>query len=908
MGDEESGFGRKAYALLNDRIDQLSEELVLTKQRLPGGARGGGERGGMALGGVTPVELAAAGIAAEKAEACAQRAEESIATAAKAGRDLGAAMDGAGALLKGVMESVESAGAERRKLEAAVTSTRTAQDAVIAATTESLHRVQATADEAAVAATRRAESGCRAAASKATAACEEKCLAAAHEEMDRVVAKRIEKELEAAVKRQEGETVAQYHAQKRDLELKADQMLESMVRRACDVASTRAEGAAKEAAEAARKCNDATDARARAEAATVRAEAAAVEAKEAKAWLTHQVSGFVRATEEGIVALRDQEMNSVARLATKGDEAEARVRVVVAEAEARCQETGASATRVEATLKRALGDVESAESINTRLGAVEARAEGIARSAAAATTAAAEVRSDRVELVEEMAAARRDLEDGIDRVSMFVSAEVEPLAVQVVALQAAIFGVRGTGGHGQARDVPPETPVGAGDGRKRGGHESVPSPTGGWADASSPGGLGTPGSAAFANWASTPDGGGGIAGGGARSGPSLDGGRQLSATSPIRGAGNEGGSGGGGGGEGIGRGGGLSLDNSRQLNSNLPIRRDGGAGSSGYPLVMQVVDIAARVDAIATALESIRGDDKNRTAQVAAVSAVHTRVEQTAAAVKQLHAAVGNSLKERPTASAVRALIVEANSSDLHQRVTVLEVEVERVGSEASRSESSAAGALLPLARRATAAEEAAVAVGRRVAMLEDAQREAARQHRRVQRVVDDVRDAVDARNRADEAGSLRKLRSEGDGDGGRDGGRSHGRRGGGSGGGGSGGVDSRDRERASGGRGGMRREKGNRRGGLDDDNIGDPSDGGRGGDGGSASDSSNDKVMAGSRGSRGGRGSSSGGFSLDGGRQISAAQPISGGEGAGVRGRGTRDDLIGSLAGASLSTGLGRM
>jgi hypothetical protein len=64
------------------------------------------------------VQPYAAGMAAEKAEACARRAEESIAAAAKAGRDLGAAMDGAGALLKGVRESVESAGLERQKLEA----------------------------------------------------------------------------------------------------------------------------------------------------------------------------------------------------------------------------------------------------------------------------------------------------------------------------------------------------------------------------------------------------------------------------------------------------------------------------------------------------------------------------------------------------------------------------------------------------------------------------------------------------------------------------------------------------------------------------------------------------------------------------------------------------------------------
>ena len=87
--------------------------------------------------------------------------------------------------------------------------------------------------------------------------------------------------------------------------------LTAPARGACDVASGRAESAAKEATEAARKCCDATDARERANAAAAKAEAAAVEAKEAKAWLTHQVTGFVRATEEGIAALRDQESGSV---------------------------------------------------------------------------------------------------------------------------------------------------------------------------------------------------------------------------------------------------------------------------------------------------------------------------------------------------------------------------------------------------------------------------------------------------------------------------------------------------------------------------------------------------------------------------------------------------------------------
>ena len=47
--------------------------------------------------------------------------------AAKAGRDLGAALDSAGALVKGVKDSVEAGAQERTKLEAAAVAARLAQ-------------------------------------------------------------------------------------------------------------------------------------------------------------------------------------------------------------------------------------------------------------------------------------------------------------------------------------------------------------------------------------------------------------------------------------------------------------------------------------------------------------------------------------------------------------------------------------------------------------------------------------------------------------------------------------------------------------------------------------------------------------------------------------------------------------
>ena len=143
-------------------------------------------------------------------------------------------MDGAGALLRGVKDSMESAGLERQKLESAASSARAAQDAVIAATKESLHRVEATSDETVAAAVRRAETECRAAAKKAQTACEdaqERCMAVANEEVDRVVVKRIDKAVDAALTRRQSETATLYQSQRRDLELKADDMLESMARR-----------------------------------------------------------------------------------------------------------------------------------------------------------------------------------------------------------------------------------------------------------------------------------------------------------------------------------------------------------------------------------------------------------------------------------------------------------------------------------------------------------------------------------------------------------------------------------------------------------------------------------------------------------------------------------------------------
>lgn len=736
--DEEMN-GRKVpsqyYTILSDRIDQLKEELMLTKQRM---AIGDGHHG--KSGGVSEVEQ--------------QRMTELVAAAGKAGRDLDAAMDDAGALLKSVKQSIEAAGFERRNLETAATSAHAAQDAVIAATKEAVFRVETTVEDSASSAVRRAEAECRAAAKRAQAACEdaaEKCLAVAHEEVDRVAITRIERAVDDAIKRKESETEAQYGAQRRDLQQKADTMLEAAARRASDLASARAEEASREASEALRKCVAASESRAasnatalkeaaRAAEAAARAEAAAIEAKEAKAWLTHQVTGFVRATEEGITALRDQENGSAGRLATKLEDTEARVRACAAGAEERCRAVEAKVHRADGILRRLVEDAGSVESIKTRLGVVEARAETAAAGVAAAASSAAESRANHVELHEALS----------------------EMTSHINVLRSTVLGSVNSSTHRRSpHDASPER---YGSGNRRdvsAAHDPLRSPAA-WAATmpSPPGGWGRIGAEVRTPTAT----------------PTADPTTGALTTLPTW----------------VGTPGGT------------PAGEGGGGGTSGYPLIVQVADIHAKVDAMSSAVEKMVADEKHRAVQAAAVSGVHVRIEQTAAAVQQLHAAVGASLKERPTISAVKALVTQETD-----------------------------GGFLS---RAAAAEEAIAAVGRRVSDVEDAQKVMARSHRRIERVVEDMRAATDSRQRAEEAGNLRKIRSEVEGGGGRDDRRSD------------------------------RKMKGGRRRAVSSD------------------DESEDGQSEGSNGSDG----------------------EAGGRRGGRGGRGKGDDLIGSLAGASLSSGLG--
>ena len=269
-----------------------------------------------------------------------------------------------------------------------------------------------------------------------------------------------------------------------------------------------------------------------------------------------------------------------------------------------------------------------------------------------------------------------------------------------------------------------------------------------------------------------------------------------------------------------------------------------------------MADIAAKVDAVHSAVEIIKAHDKDRATQAAAASIIHVRVEQTAAAIQQRHAAVGVSLKERPTAAAVRALIKEGHGPgspaptavrELHSRVTSLEEEVERVAEESSSAGLNAAGELF-VARRAAAEDGGSCGSTRGSGGVSGrwrGQRRAARRGRRAIRArLPRARGRGSVSSEARGSGKKKKnMMKEGE----------------------SSSSDEDDEEE-------------------DVDHHTDKEDH-------DVTDSSEDGGIHGAKGGGGGRGGGGGG---------------GGGRGGGVGRRGKRDSLIGSLAGASLSSGLG--
>ena len=112
--------------------------------------------------------------------------------------------------------------------------------------------------------------------------------------------------------------------------------------------------------------------------------------------------------------------------------------------------------------------------------------------------------------------------------------------------------------------------------------------------------------------------------------------------------------------------------------------------------------------------------------------------QQLTVGLQQLHAAVGASLKERPTTTAVRAMIEErSKENDLVARVSALEAEADASANAEGAGEGE---------RRAL---ETINAVSRRVGVLEDnSHAMERRRQQRTERVVEDVRRALDARRR----------------------------------------------------------------------------------------------------------------------------------------------------------------
>ena len=110
--------------------------------------------------------------------------------------------------------------------------------------------------------------------------------------------------------------------------------------------------------------------------------------------------------------------------------------------------------------------------------------------------------------------------------------------------------------------------------------------------------------------------------------------------------------------------------------------------------------------------------------------------EALGAGLQQLHAAVGASLKERPTAAEVRSMVRETLQS---------------VKDDASET-------FATLAKRTAAAEEVAATNTRKVGVLEDVARGVERRQKRTERLVEDVRRAWSASSAERDAAMIRAM------------------------------------------------------------------------------------------------------------------------------------------------------
>ena len=150
---------------------------------------------------------------------------------------------------------------------------------------------------------------------------------------------------------------------------------------------------------------------------------------------------------------------------------------------------------------------------------------------------------------------------------------------------------------------------------------------------------------------------------------------------------------------------------------------EGGRGAA-LPLGARLAEAEAAAASAAAAVEAMRAGEGT------------PATEALGAGLQQLHAAVGASLKERPTAAEVRSMVRETLQS---------------VKDDASET-------FATLAKRTAAAEEAASTNTRRVGVLEDVARGVERRQKRTERLVEDVRRAWSAASAERDAAMIRAM------------------------------------------------------------------------------------------------------------------------------------------------------
>ena len=150
----------------------------------------------------------------------------------------------------------------------------------------------------------------------------------------------------------------------------------------------------------------------------------------------------------------------------------------------------------------------------------------------------------------------------------------------------------------------------------------------------------------------------------------------------------------------------------------------GRGGGPSLPLGARLAEAEAAAASAAAAVEAMRAGEGT------------PATEALGAGLQQLHAAVGASLKERPTAAEVRSMVRETLQS---------------VKDDASET-------FAVLAKRTAAAEEAASTNTRRVGVLEDLARGVERRQKRTERLVEDVRRAWSAASAERDAAMIRAM------------------------------------------------------------------------------------------------------------------------------------------------------